>query len=244
MSAHLRFMFLAGRPSKFWQKKPVTCERQEHDRQQRERLHDVVGALRDHRQVRLERCAEQVARGVDGLVDAHEVIVDVAEVRRGALADARIAAALRVHLEDIALRRRGLSHERERVLELEDRLQVLPVRGARGSSPRAPRAARRYRRGATSASPRSRRRRGSRASLRRGARETPLPSPGPTRNRCCLSDRGARRGGSARRSSPTARGWKPNFCSSTATCASSCNCRLIQRSSPSFGVATSSSEEP
>ena len=76
--------------------------RQEHDGDERQRLHDVVGAVGDRRQVRVEGAGDQVAEALRDIVDADEVVVDVAEVDAMVGVD-RVVLVAGQAVEDLAL---------------------------------------------------------------------------------------------------------------------------------------------
>ena len=54
--------------------------RHEHHGDDRERLHDVVGAVGDHGKIGLQRARDQVAQALGDIVNPHHVIVEIAKI--------------------------------------------------------------------------------------------------------------------------------------------------------------------
>ncbi len=68
-------------PKKFMPKEAdQKRHRHEHHRDDRQRLHDVVGAVGNDRKVGLERARDQVAQALGDIVNPHHVVVEVAKV--------------------------------------------------------------------------------------------------------------------------------------------------------------------
>ena len=84
-----------------------------------ERFHDVVGAVRDHREVSLDRAADQVAQAFGDIVNPHDVIVKIAKIHAMLGLDRLIRIAGQP-VQHLALGRKGLVQHESRPLDPED----------------------------------------------------------------------------------------------------------------------------
>ena len=94
--------------------------RHEHHGDDRQRLHDVVGAVGDDREVSLQRARDQVAQALGDIVNPHHVIVEIAKIHAMLGLD-RLVGIAGQPVQDLALGREDLVELDGRALDPEDR---------------------------------------------------------------------------------------------------------------------------
>ena len=101
--------------------------RHEHDGDHRQRLHDVVGAVRHDREVGLERAGDEVAQTLGDVMNPHHMVVDIAKVDPVLGLDRLVGVSCQA-IEHLALGAEDLLQADGRTLQAEDRFEGLRAR--------------------------------------------------------------------------------------------------------------------